>query len=108
MKQEDFKKILKNRFVKINNTLNKKSDEYVDKIIDNVFSTFERAAEINRNTKERILLGFVVKQLVCVINMVEDKLEPTEYLINEKIGDIINYFIILEAMFIDRLNKKHE
>ncbi|MBQ3943766.1 MAG: hypothetical protein II669_05555, partial [Elusimicrobia bacterium] len=55
------------------------------------------------NTKEYALLGMLNKHLVSVVDMVE-KYEkygilPSQNILDEKIGDTVNYLILLEACF---------
>tara|TARA_R110000823_G_scaffold214021_1_gene343820 strand:- start:32947 stop:33141 length:195 start_codon:yes stop_codon:yes gene_type:complete len=56
----------------------------------------------------RVLDSFLLKHLISYRDMMDDidngKL-PSEELVNEKFGDIINYFIIQEAQFKKLINK---
>jgi hypothetical protein len=95
MNAEQFEIILENRLHAIQTTLGKKAKEYA--IGDRLYN-FKRAAEILRCTPQRALVGMFMKHLVSVLDLVECSLASTEYLINEKIGDAINYLILLEAI----------
>ena len=55
-------------------------------------------AEIMRTTPQKALAGMFMKHLVSVLDLIEGSLSPSEYMVNEKIGDAINYLILLEAV----------
>jgi hypothetical protein len=95
MKQEQFNDILKFRLNAIQETLNNKAKEYA--VGDRLYN-FKRAAEMLRTTPEKALFGMFMKHFVSVMDLVEGSIVPTEYLINEKLGDAINYLILLEAI----------
>ena len=58
---------------------------------------------MNNETVAEALWGMNSKHIVSVIDMVEGKLPINERNINEKIGDSINYLILLEAIFRENL-----
>ena len=93
---EQFEKILEFRLASIRLILGNKAKEYA--IGDRLYN-FKRAAEIQRTTPQNALAGMLMKHLVSVIDLVEGSISPTEYMVNEKIGDTINYLILLEAIF---------
>jgi hypothetical protein len=96
MNSEQFDKILDQRIEAIRKTLSGKAKEYA--IGDRRYN-FKRAAKIAGNTPQQALLGMFMKHLVSVLDLIEGSIEPTEYMVNEKIGDAINYLILLEAIF---------
>jgi hypothetical protein len=96
MNSEQFDKILDQRIEAIRKTLSGKAKEYA--IGDRLYN-FKRAAQIGQTTSAHALFGMFSKHLVSVIDLIEGNLEPTEYMVNEKIGDAINYLILLEAIF---------
>jgi hypothetical protein len=96
MNSHDFDIILSERIIAIKKTLGSKAKEYA--IGDRLYN-FKRAAEILRTTPQKALVGMFVKHLVSVMDLIEGSIEPTEYMVNEKIGDAINYLILLEAIF---------
>lgn len=95
MTNDQFSKILDARVTAIRSTLSNKAKEYA--VGDRLYN-FNRAAEILRTTAEKALLGMFTKHLVSVIDLVEKSISVTEAVINEKLGDAINYLILLEAM----------
>ena len=108
MNNEDFKTIVEGCIANINSVLANKSREYSSK--DDKLHNFDKAKDLMRcKTKEFALLGMLNKHLVSVIDMIE-KFEktgelPTSNMIDEKIGDSINYFILLKACFYDDMIK---
>jgi len=95
MNSQDFDKIVANRIEKIKSILSSKAEEYAKG--DRLYN-FKRAAEIERVTTEKALLGMWAKHIVSVLDLIEGSLAATEYMVNEKIGDAINYLILLEAV----------
>ena len=89
--------------------LTRKSGEYSSS--EDKLHNFDKAKELMRcNTKEFALWGMFAKHLVSVTDMVE-RFEktgeiPTSNMIDEKIGDSINYFILLKACFYDDMIKE--
>ncbi len=97
MTHEAFQALLENRLNASRAVLASKSKEYStggDKL-----HNFKRAAEMQRTTQAKALLGMMTKHLVSVIDMVDSDGTPTDAWINEKIGDTINYMILLEAVW---------
>lgn len=95
MTSEEFEKILNFRLNSIQNVLGSKAKEYA--VGDRLYN-FKRAAEISRTSPAQALKGMFMKHLVSVLDLIEGNLPMSEYFINEKIGDAINYLILLEAI----------
>lgn len=69
---------------------------------------FKRAALDSKQSPEKVILGFLLKHRISVLDMVDnlDKgILPTEALVDEKIGDYINYLILLEASIKERIGE---
>ena len=61
---------------------------------------FNRSASMLSCSREKALIGMLSKHLVSILDIVDD-LDikfPSVEMIEEKIGDAINYLILLEAM----------
>jgi len=99
MNQKEFDQILSKRLSSITSTLAKKGSEYA---MGDILYNFNRAAQTLQTTPEKSLLGMLVKHWVSMLDMIEGKLPATETLVNEKLGDIINYLILLEAIFAEK------
>lgn len=102
MKNEEFDNIVDFRIDRILAILRIKAEEYArgDRL-----SNFKRAAAMLGSTPERALVGMMAKHWVSILDMVDDiekdiSHEPSVW--NEKIGDSVNYLILLEALVIER------
>jgi len=63
-------------------------------------------AEISGISRERVLHGFMLKHLISYLDMLDDMdkgIIPTEAYLDEKIGDIINYFVLQEASILEKI-----
>lgn len=108
MKQEDFNKFVEYKLDRISKMLIQKGQEYSK--IDNKLHNFDKAGRMSNQTREKALLGMLLKHQVSVDDIVEDletKL-PTYDLIEEKITDILNYYILLHACIVDRIEKSEK
>jgi len=90
---------------KIEQTLGQKAKEYAaegDKL-----HNFNVGARITGQTREKVLWGFALKHYISFLDILENldkgKL-PTETMVDEKIGDLINYLVLVEASIKDKLN----
>jgi hypothetical protein len=102
MNLENFNQLLEDRFEKTRNILIEKNKEYG--LTEDVLHSFREQADFSvHNTGPSVCWELMVKHLYSVRRMVKDfevtGMPPTEELMNEKIGDTINYLILLEAMF---------
>ena len=95
MDSEQFNNIVDQRLSSIKAVLGSKAKEYASE--DRLYN-FKRAAEIQRTTPKQALFGMFAKHLISVMDIVEGRLNPTVDMIDEKIGDSINYLILLEAI----------
>lgn len=108
MNQEQFDKILERRIELIKAVLSKKRAEYAGNGGDRLHN-FKRAAAMLDCTPERALIGMATKHFVSILDMVDQvEFNPSQFpsiaMIEEKLGDAINYYILLEAM----LKERHE
>jgi hypothetical protein len=96
---------VRGRIRKIQELFFKKQKEYApgsDKM-----HNFRTAARMLNTSMEDALRGMLMKHIVSVNDMIEKTQSNPEYkpeheLVSEKIGDIINYYILLEAMLYER------
>ena len=108
MNKNTFERVVEDTLGMAQKVLTRKSGEYSSS--DDKLHNFDKAKDLMRcKTKEFALLGMLNKHLVSVIDMIE-KFEktgelPTSNMIDEKIGDSINYFILLKACFYDDMIK---
>jgi len=101
--QKAFDAILENRLLKISGVLGQKAKEYA--LGGDRLHNFKTAAALLQTTQAKALWGIAAKHLVSVADLVEGRLPPTEYFVNEKIGDLINYLILLEAVLLEPLRR---
>lgn len=102
MNLNDFNKIIEERIEILRNTLLSKGEEYTRG--DDRLHNFKTASRVSGNIPEVVLMGFLLKHWVSVNDMINDIAHgkiPTRTLVNEKIGDVIAYMFILEALIED-------
>ena len=104
MTNKDFNKIVEYRIKMIRSVLSKKAVEYAH---GDRLSNFNRAAAMLGQNREKALMGMLAKHLVSILDIIDefDTKKPKEELINEKIGDFVNYAILLEAMMKEDISK---
>lgn len=101
MNSQHFYKLLDERIEKMKATLVSKGDEYStdgDKLYN-----FKQAGIVNGVTQEEALWYMMTKHLVSVQDMVFGVKPKSVKLVDEKIGDLINYLVLLEAIFREEL-----
>ncbi len=105
MTTEEFNHLVHDRTEKIIAILASKAAEYAR---EDRLSNFKRAAAMMQVTPERALLGMLSKHIVSLLDMVDDldhdRMNAPETW-HEKLGDAINYFILLEGLIIERFNR---
>jgi len=72
-------------------------------------SNFNTGARIRSKSREEVLWGIATKHLVSVIEMVEDSesgVIPSQYMLDEKVGDLATYLTLLYASFQHRINNE--
>ena len=107
MTEQEFQEVLDARLIKIKETLSSKAKEYatdMDKL-----HNFNVGARLSGQTRERVLWGFALKHYISFLDILDglDKGKlPSEEIVDEKVGDLINYLVLVEASIKDRLNGK--
>lgn len=102
MNSEDFEDIFEQQVTKCRDVLTSKAKEYA-KDYDRLHN-FKVAADFIQGTPEQALWGFLVKHLVSLSDMIPTSSSDEGYstdLWDEKIGDSINYLILLRALVYD-------
>lgn len=109
MTDKEFKDVIKSSINHINTTLKTKGEEYArgDRL-----SNFKRAGELARSSPEMALRGMLSKHIISIYDMIEDT--EDEGVISaedlwkwcEKIGDAINYLILLKALIYERFDNQ--
>lgn len=92
-----FEKVLQQRCLSMQETLGTKAKEY--SIGGNRYHNFDVAARVLGVTPEKALLGMWMKHIVSVLDMIAAEKPMDEKVIDEKIGDLINYAVLLEGLW---------
>lgn len=107
MKSEWFDEVVEERIQTIRKSLLTKSKEYARD--GERLHNFKAGGSILRTAPETALLGYMTKQFASIVDLVKDvesgAVAPLGVW-NEKIGDSINYLILLEALVIERLHRE--
>ena len=106
MTREDFSRRVEKRIDLVRQTLLTKHKEYAKD--DNVFRNFDEAAgglSLHGSSAE-VLWSYMTKHLVSIKDIVADNKPVDAAVVSEKIGDVINYLILLEAM-LNEQGEKH-
>ena len=106
MTREQFNQVVENRIHLIKQSLGTKAGEYASD--QSAFHNFQCAARVLGTTPTKALVGMYVKHHVSVMDFVEGNKEPQPHLVAEKIGDMINYLILLEAMLYEEYDRYQE
>lgn len=96
MNGADWEKVLERRLQLTVKVLGNKEKEYASD--DDRLHNFKATAEMLRCTPAQALLGMVAKHLTSVVDAVKDEKVLTRQQWDEKLGDIINYMILLEGI----------
>jgi hypothetical protein len=94
--------VVQRRVQLIKDVLQSKNEEYAGQ--DDVFKAFTEALPLSfHDTKQAVAWEFMVKHLQSIKLIIEERAKtgkiPDEKLLEEKIGDAINYLILIEGMF---------
>lgn len=94
--------VVQRRVQLIQDVLQNKNEEYAGQ--DDVFKAFTEALPLSfHDTKQAVAWEFMVKHLQSIKIIIEERAKkgklPDEKLLEEKIGDAINYLILIEGMF---------
>lgn len=107
MSNEEFDSVLNNALERTQKVLGVKAKEYVRN--GDRLHNFNRGSDITGESREKVLRGFMLKHLISIFDIIDDLEEgklPSREVVDEKFGDAVNYFVLLEASFVDRLNKQ--
>ena len=106
MTNKEFEELLNYRLAKIEYVLGVKAAEYVRN--NDRLHNFNEGSKMAGISRERVLDGFLLKHYISYRDMLNDldngKLQSIEYL-EEKVGDILNYFILFEISMKDKIKK---
>ena len=93
--------VVQRRVQLIQDVLQNKNEEYAGQ--EDVFKAFTEALPLSfHDTKQAVAWEFMVKHLQSIKMIIEARSKgvlPDEKALEEKIGDAINYLILIEGMF---------
>ena len=99
MNRTEFNKELEKLFDSIRQKFQVKGDEYATE--ESVFINFDKGSRVTGLPPELVLDGYVTKHYVSyrdMLDVIKDGGYPLPELIDEKLGDIILYFILQKIM----------
>ena len=99
MQHEQFQQVLNQQVEQSKSVLAGKAEEYASDV--DRLSNFKRAAHLKGITQSQAVTGMMAKHTVSVYDMVESGEAFTAAAWDEKIGDHINYLILLKATLIE-------
>lgn len=73
---------------------------------NNPFHNFDKGVEISGKSREEVIWGFALKHFISIQDIRSDLRDgklPSEELLNEKYGDMINYLLIEKASIVARI-----
>lgn len=105
MNNESFEKAVREHLARIESNLIAKAREYA--VDGDRLHNMNVAARITGECREKALFGFALKHLISVMDMIEDVNKgkiPTQYLLDEKVGDLGTYITLLHASLQERID----
>jgi hypothetical protein len=110
MNTEQFDNVVSNRLDAIKATLISKAKEYAKGDEDRLHN-FNRASKVSGKRREECLWGMAMKHLISVMDIIDamskdESYIPSKELTSEKLGDLGNYLILLEACIEDSRNNQ--
>ena len=100
---KDFNKLLESRFKKTRKTYSTKMNEYATDL--DVFQSFKEGVGFSfQDTPEGVAWNYASKHFESIKNIISKIPNeiPSHELVDEKIGDAINYLIIIEGLIKER------
>ncbi len=94
--EEEFESFFKKRIEKCKATLLKKSEEYSAE--NDKMRNFNVVARMMNMTPQQVAFMFMMKHFESVYEIVMNEKEVTLEMWDEKMGDLMNYFFLIDAM----------
>jgi hypothetical protein len=101
MNQEEFTYLVDKRLVHCKNVLNKKADDYASK--KDRLHNFKLGAALIRQTPEQFAMELATKHIIAISDKLVNKEVMSAAFVTEKIGDVINYMLLIEALNQEKL-----
>jgi hypothetical protein len=100
MKRKDFNIVVESTLQSIADLLIKKGGEYAND--QEVFHNFISASKKLDVSKEKALQGMMIKHVVSIDDLIDNRVAATPAIVNEKINDNIAYLILLKGMLLEK------
>lgn len=100
MQAMQFNEVLFDQFAKMEAVLAAKADEYAGG--NDRLANFKKAAALQGITPEQACHGMMTKHIVSVSDMVQSGKEYPMAMWEEKLGDALNYYVLLKALVVER------
>ncbi len=107
MQVAEFNRVIKASIEHIRKTLLEKGAEYTPAGGDRLHN-FKRAAELQQCTPEQALWGMCAKHIVSISDMVRANVDYPDTVWDEKIGDALNYLLLLRAQVAETKDTNNE
>lgn len=107
--EQDFDIEVQSTIQKIQELLLSKGKEY--RRNNDPFHNFNIGSQMSGQIPEKVLHGFLLKHLVSyqdMLNDIEKGVFPKTEVVEEKFNDILVYFFIQKAMFLNRLTPQNK
>ena len=96
---KDFNKLVETQCERIKATLTMKQSEY--NFSGDRFDSFKKAALLENTTPERVLEGYLTKHIISLYDMLNSEEKFSKERWEEKLGDSINYLVLLRGLLED-------
>ena len=103
MNKDKLLKHIEHRINKCKEVLGYKNSEYASQ--QDVMSNFKNAANFLGVTPEKVAFSYMMKHFESIKSIVYDNKPVTKELYEEKVTDLINYLLLIDAMMMDKLSK---
>ena len=98
MNTEEFEKVVEDQFATCRRVLLFKGHEYAT---EDRLHNFKVAAALQNESPELALAGMLAKHIVSIYDLVREE-EVMMYTWEEKLGDAINYLLLLKAVVVEK------
>ena len=102
--EQDFEEVIEQTLATCKEVMISKGREY--RRNNDPFHNFNQGAKLTGKTREEVIWGFALKHFISVQDIKSDMLQgkmPTEALLNEKYGDLLNYLLIEKASIMSKI-----
>jgi hypothetical protein len=103
MEREEFNKLVNRRLAECKRVLTLKAFDYADD--EDRLHNFKAGAALNRQTPIQFAWELATKHIIAIADKIANRELMTPEFIKEKMGDVINYMLLIEALNEEEINK---